>query len=343
MYISAIFSLSFCQNKLMEKYSTNKDSTLIIVTVKIDNKPFPFIFDTGSQINLLFNDGSFDLSKAKDIKILDSKNNSSKAQIVRKHIELPFFNIKSKGLCVIIESKPKLFERLNIHGILGADIINKFNWRIDTRNLEIYRINEKDIKTLDTNSYIINTFIDKNNTLSASADINNNNSNTFIFDTGYNGILSISSPRKTTTNKQHFIEHVGVESTINGDKMDTSFINLDTLRIGNFIIENIPISYYSFDDKNELNTIGMGFFKTFEEINIINSKRLIILSKIKQYQYTFPNFTDFDGKVMSQNTKLGQKSNFIIGKDSKTIKLDLINAPITKFTLNNNIPVHNIK
>lgn len=340
----------FSQAYFKEKFSTNDDTTLIIIPVNIDGETFSFLFDTGSQVNLLFDDGSFDLTKARKTKIFNSNNESTNALLIKKKIELQSLKIKKKSLCVVLNEKPDFMKELNIHGILGANIINKFDWKIDFKKLEISRIKnikKSSINISDSSFYKINTFFDENYTLSTSINLKNdkNDSVTFIFDTGYTGIINIYLNSNEILNKTFLYKNIGIENTLVSSKIDTSFISLDTIIVGDFCIERIPIMY-SKSNQSETNSIGMKFLNTFNDVYILNSKNLVMVSKIELKKYNIQSYKEFKGIIMSQTTLIEDSSTIVLGKKSTEVKNEnvFIDIPVTKFIHSvNKTPMHNIK
>jgi predicted aspartyl protease len=339
---------AYSQNKLTENFRTNEDTTTIIVNVVVDGKKLNFIFDSGAQISMLFDDGSFNLEKAREVKVIDANDKPTKALIIRKKIAIPSLKIKNKGYCLVMKNIPQALKELNIHGIIGADIINRCDWEINFKNLEISRLKKKFSLPKDS-FYEINTHIDKTTHGTSTYIIIDNDTIPFLIDTGSNLILTAYKPNSDLQTSNLKLKVFAYSFTISSNYLeDTSFIGLENITIGDFQIKDIPVSYYM--NKGTTNSIGTKFFKPFGRFYMLNSKNKILIPTIKSYQYGFESIRERDGIIVSQRipidsnvpSYLGKKTNEIKGINKKEYKISQTRYSFKSIN-ENNMPVHNSK
>lgn len=335
------------QNKLTKNFQTNKDSSLIIISVNIDGQSLPFLFDTGSRFSLLFDDGNYNLKKTQKVNGLDSYNNPTELYITKKKIIIPSLDVKYKGVCAIMKDIPDFLKELNIQGIIGADLINNFDWKIDFNNLKITRLEKNLVLPMDS-FYTIETHINEQKQVLDTYVTINDSIMPFIFDSGMNSIINVNGTSKSLQNENIILKSFAYLHTISGNYVDTSYIGVNNISIGNIQIENIPLPYST--KKIDQNAIGMKFFRAFGEFYMLNSKNKILVPCIKSYQYGFESFKEKDGIIVSQRipfdsdlpSHLGEKVSEIQGINKKEYKM-----PQTKYsfksTNENNMPVHNSK
>lgn len=332
-FFSLIVSLGvYGQNKLTENFQTNKDSSLIIISVNIDGQSLPFLFDTGSRFNLLFDDGNYNLKKAQKVNGLDSYNNPTELYITKKKITIPSLKVKYKGVCAIMKDIPDFLKELNIRGIIGADLINNFDWKIDFNNLKITRLEKNLVLPMDS-FYTIETHINEQKQVLDTYVTINDSIMPFIFDSGMNSIINVNGTSKSLQNENIILKSFAYLHTISGNYVDTSYIGVNNISIGNIQIENIPLAYST--KKIDQNAIGTKFFRAFGEFYMLNSKNKILVPCIKSYQYGFESFKEKDGIIVSQRIPfdssaplyLGKRNNEIQGINKKEYKM-----PPTKYS-----------
>lgn len=337
LFILLIFtySLSFSQSKYKTSFETNNDTTLIILKVNLDGNNYRFIFDTGAQISVIFNQSNIDLSRSRTVKAIDVYGKSSDVSIIRKKITIPSIKVANKGYCLIMNNKPAFMDYLNIDGIIGADLINKYDWKIDLKKLEIIRIDKKD-KPNSENLFIIPTHYENERTrVIDTYIINNGDTSSYTIDTGASLIIAAyKSDSLIKTNQTNILQSYTYNFTISSSYLeDTSYISMENIKMGNLSIEEIP-----FSNRRKIgthNTIGLSFFKPFGEFYILNSNNVVLTPKVEKYQYYFPNFKIINDTIMSQYQKINEPmSPSYLGKkinESDEFKITDINVPITKY------------
>jgi|SRR5690554_1312339 len=315
LLLSLFSSEIYGQDKLSENFQTSTDSSFIIIPIEIDGRNYNVLFDTGSRFNLIYDDGSgsYNFKKARKVKGLDSYNNQVEVSIIKKKIKIPSLNINMKSVVAIMKEKdrPEIMKKFNIDGVLGADIINNYDWEIDYHNLKITRLTTN-FNFLADSLYMIKTHIDKQtHQLSTNISINNDTI-PFIFDTGMNSILTYNIAKQNLQNEKVILKSFAYEYTIAGKDVDTSHIGIKDIFIGNIKVENIPILY----PKREImhNAIGSKFLKVFGKIYILNSIQKILLPTIESYQYRFKNIKEENGIIVSQRVPFESKIPSYLGK-----------------------------
>lgn len=158
-FIASVLIISGCTHAVTEEKiqrnhpiysysSAGYNSSYILVPVTINNKTYPFILDTGASVTIV--DSSL-ISEAglekttlpdaykkyfSDMTIISGKIDGEKL----KYIRPPAFRIGDYPVIhndIWIDMPMEKFREAtgeNIRGILGMDIINKFNWEIDRKN-----------------------------------------------------------------------------------------------------------------------------------------------------------------------------------------------------------------
>lgn len=320
----------YSQDILSTNYNSNEDTTLIILNTTIDGNDYRFLFDSGAQLCVIFNDGDIDLSKVRKVNAIDVHENKTEVSIIKKKIEIKTLKIKHKGYCLIMDNKPDFMKELNIQGILGANIINQYDWKIDFAKLEIHRLKKVDIST--NQFFELNTFFDKRTQLLSTNIINKKDTSNYTIDTGANLIIAGYKDELDENNIK--LKRYAYTFTISSNLLnDSSLIGVENITIGNFVIQDIPFMYNNNPQTN--NTLGLMFFKPFKEIYILNTKNKIFVKKIEYFQYSFDNYIVKNNIVVSQYIPFNFESISYIGKninDLKDVEFKKNTMPITKYS-----------
>nr|WP_172602594.1 retropepsin-like aspartic protease [Morganella morganii] len=159
---SSLLLISGCANIVQEEHSPYNNpvysysvsdhySSYILVPVTINNKTYPFILDTGTSVTIVDSSLISDAGLEKTTLPAAYKNYFSDMTIISgkidgeklKYIRPPLFRIGDYPVThndIWIDMPLEKLREVtceNIRGLLGMDIINKFNWEIDKKNQTI--------------------------------------------------------------------------------------------------------------------------------------------------------------------------------------------------------------
>lgn len=298
-HITILFLILALNVFSQENGFNNKKLDFIFINVKIKGDTYKFLFDTGAFTTVFFDiDNAIKIDKNKRINLINSmKDVDTTYSFPNK--DIPFvladYDVKIKGINKFIISKdiPKEFKDYNIRGVLGNNIISKFDWHYDFTNnkLEIC----KDKSTIDPSAYFNITFdniyktegeliTDKNCTLK----------DPYLIDTGYSDILFHSKIECYTDYINYKSKIVTVAKSI--DVTDEKIVKTD-LVLGNLKISSIPVNLC--DKNNSDNLIGIKFLKSFENIYFLFSEHKVLLKKQIKYNFTLTSPAVYDGLIYS--------------------------------------------
>lgn len=278
-------------------FTLNKEFKQILMPANINKEERLLLFDNASQVSILFISKD-ELRNYKVIGktfIIDSDGKKDTAYIVNGRIKIQKLKIKEKTkFLAIVGSPPEILSERGVNGILGNDLISKFNWIIDLRNQYINTSYSNSLSTSESSFWKISDFKDGNGIFAAIL-CSKTFKDTFSIDFGYNQII--------TTKDSAFFHDIlyrklSFSETVHGLRKDTSIIYLsDKLGfINSACLHNIPIAW---DNINKSNLIGMGLLTKFNRIYIDNKNTEIWVQGKDSIDFLLPFMQTFNQKLMS--------------------------------------------
>jgi predicted aspartyl protease len=138
-----------------------ENRSAIILPVKINNKKYRFVYDTGAQATLISKEimprlpadrDDISLKKKSHINITDVRNSVQKLKVsVLDSLQLsPDLTYTGVGVLVYDFNKTPAFSCIQIDGVIGTNVIRQNNWKIDFDNhkVEVSGL-EKEVKKTD--------------------------------------------------------------------------------------------------------------------------------------------------------------------------------------------------
>ena len=247
--------------------SFNFDYNLPIITVEIDQVNYNFLLDTGAPSVIspeLF--VKLNLKKKLTSKIKDSKNISNSeifTQIPQMKIgNLQYTNI---GVYVIDLRKSFALKCLNIDGIIGANQMAKSYWKLDYENK--WCVISNDLPKSEIENYEIVNFTPKNGQLTPLVDIfiDKIKFGNVVFDTGFNGAISLPNNKSLDSVFEKKVELYGVESVgIYGLGTTKTFVEalLPFVKLDSLVLSKQSVTFS--DDPSMV--IGNEVFKNYSII-----------------------------------------------------------------------------
>lgn len=194
--------------------SFNFDYNLPIITVEIDQVNYNFLLDTGAPSVIspeLF--VKLNLKKKLTSKIKDS-NNISNSEIFTQIPQMKIGNLQYTNIGVYVIDLRKSFalKCLNIDGIIGANQMAKSYWKLDYENK--WCVISNDLPKSEIENYEIVNFTPKNGQLTPLVDIfiDKIKFGNVVFDTGFNGAISLPNNKSLDSVFEKKVELYGVES-----------------------------------------------------------------------------------------------------------------------------------
>lgn len=302
-----------------------------IIKVKIDNKDYDFVFDTGAVISVI-NSDTFKNKKVVDQKeIGDISNQKKYIDIAIENFEIDHLQFKNFAIAYQSFSHLKLCHN-QLDGIIGRDIMNKFiiEFRTDKMIINFYE------RVTDIN--LLNYKIIKlENSTEPKVLVSINNQKRFaLLDTGSNGNLVISDHKMNKfISKSNHIAYLssgksfGLHGRVNDIKKQYDLFDIN-LKLKNFDLANQNITLSDFDENN----MGYRFLKQFNFIVDLKANNFYInrnenyiqesLSKVQSFTPSLDIETNkwFISKINIEEKQL--KLNDII------LKINNQNLPIVK-------------
>jgi predicted aspartyl protease len=255
----------------------------IIVPVEIENKSYDFLLDTGSP-NLV----STELAESLNLKAIDSANAGDvyNEKIKNKYTKLETVkigNVDFSGTTALINdfNSVSVWSSLNIHGFIGANLMQHAIWDIDFRKQQI-TITDNESK-LDIPENIIENklFIGVAGIPSIACKLNEKKVWNFAVDLGYNGgiVVPFSEFKKQTENgaivdfkKSNTKGVIGIYGAKNTTR--ESYIGIiEEIEFGNSTLENVKVYAEQYLEKR----FGSDFLKNYRIILNWNSKKIKLI------------------------------------------------------------------
>ena len=110
------------------------DLGLIIVPITFNGEEKEFVFDTGAQVTLAYSWASTELRKTRKTMTVTSSSGLKSKMRLYKSGTIQFASRKITGHRILNTPQNEIFICHQVDGILGVDIIKRFNWTIDYEN-----------------------------------------------------------------------------------------------------------------------------------------------------------------------------------------------------------------
>lgn len=300
-----LFLLTSCQKQVLGlfkkgEYSKNEEivevpftieNGLIIIPVQIEGETYRFLLDTGAP-NVISKELSEKLSlkKSRSIKTIDSQGNSSVLDYVKVHK----ISIKSADFMNTIAAVADLKQAdaiacLNIDGLIGANLMRKAYWQIDSRNNVVRIASAKGQLRISEDSYVIPFATEVTGTPLIHLKIGQTDVRRLKMDTGSVGFLSTDSEyhNELKTNgyilaerSSYGISSVGLFGTSEKDTIRQ--VLLKDFSMGNLTLNEQIIDF----KRSKSSLLGMSFLRNY--LVTINWKNnTLFLSPQGEFQNSF--------------------------------------------------------
>ncbi len=265
-----------------------KKNSLVFLKVIINGKEYLFLFDTGASLCLISDEIASESAVQNTIHFTDEYENKSKANVVLQNIQIgnsSFNNI----VCVVNDMKTlTTLGCVKIDGIIGANLINLSNWKIDpVKNLLSFskstfkkqEISECELEIKYTGSGLPLIKLNYDNTPFYT-----------LIDFGFSDYLELNNDilkKSKKIRKINQIKGFGIHSlTINSIiESKVSRLLIDTLRSENSTLINVPTTLNESKPK-----IGSSLLKRYlVKLNSLEQKLILTpLQYIDSTTLSFP-------------------------------------------------------
>lgn len=295
----------------------------IFIDVKINNKTYNFLFDTGAEFNVIDED-IFKELQYKTISKGKASGNSFSTQKV-KSIEIPkisLSNVDFVNTSAIVLNLPfkKHYGCFEVNGIIGNNLMRKANWQIDYKN-KVIRITD-DLKNVKISEKAVPIKMNAKTAGNIYLDIGINGVfSKFTFDTGSNWSITTSSKKFQSFqdknkkleflkrgNEYEFIADIVSLGKINIEKQIITLENGNHSLLGNRFFENYTLTI---DWKKDV------IF--FDSVNQIKE------SKLSSYQLGLTiNYEK--NIIVANNSWLEHKLDFEVENGTKILSINSVNV-----------------
>lgn len=307
-----IFLIFFLFSSKM--YSVSDTIQYFIVKAKIEGIHLNLIFDNGSQKTILFTDKIFNTQNAFKSNVITASKDTIEATISKNalKVELIDFDIVEKLQLVSVPNNIQfLQERYKIDGVIGNDIISKYDWHFDFKNYKVSLINrkhKKSIKLVDFVDVIINKNQDRDY---IEFEFINQSQNVIQ---KVNMFIDLGKTAAISVNDTLIIPHLKIYRNLS---LNTTFAGT-TVSISDLSTSNFKLNQYLFNDmilniypksQQRTNAVGLGFFKMFDEVYLLNSEKKLLMSRITNYNFKIKNLTKKDDKIYNMLIPISEFTN----------------------------------
>ncbi len=293
-------------------------NNLILIPISINNQEFTFILDTGVSKTLLFNikaNDSVKLNNRKKVRIKGLGANEYYRAIKSTYNFIKIKNVihPKAEIYLITEANFDFSSRIGIdvHGIIGADLLKNFIVEIDYIKKKIKFYKSKKIKLRRKKKWKIIPIKIINEKPYIALKINNTIQNLLI-DSGSGDALWLFENENNKIPKKHFEDYLGngLSGEIHGKKA-----KIKDFFLGNFHLKNVLVAYpdstyiqYKKDGFTRNGIIGGNILKRFKVILDYPNKRLFLKKNSKFNEPFWYNKTGLDisynGKILVKEQKI---------------------------------------
>ena len=245
----AIKSGSITQKQFNTKIDINIKNSLVIVPIKVENKTYQFLLDTGAPFSI-----SKELQDEFKFKTVSkgTLRDSDNSQITVDYVKIPAIELndvifKDQVAFVGDFNKNPIIECLGIDGIIGSNMMRFCNWKIDAKN-KIIQISNEEFKLQYHDSIKMKFKPNGQYSIKIQTHLGKSKLTNLTLDYGSNGGITV--PQRiydTLTNrnivKKSILEYGVASSGLGGQlkKINRKFSRVDSLALGNVISNNVPI------------------------------------------------------------------------------------------------------
>ena len=310
--------------------SFNFDYNLPIITVEIDQVNYNFLLDTGAPSVIspeLF--VKLNLKKKLTSKIKDS-NNISNSEIFTQIPQMKIGNLQYTNIGVFVIDLRKSFalKCLNIDGIIGANQMAKSYWKLDYENK--WCVISNDLPKSEIENYEIVNFTPKNGQLTPLVDIfiDKIKFGNVVFDTGFNGAISLPNNKSLDSVFEKKVELYGVESVgIYGLGTTKTFVEalLPFVKLDSLVLSKQSVTFS--DDPSMF--IGNEVFKNYSIIFDWNLQKMYFKKNANLRSKKTSEFISFGFGFIKNGDKIevvkliknseAEKKGLLIGDEVLTI------------------------
>lgn len=310
--------------------SFNFDYNLPIITVEIDQVNYNFLLDTGAPSVIspeLF--VKLNLKKKLTSKIKDS-NNISNSEIFTQIPQMKIGNLQYTNIGVYVIDLRKSFalKCLNIDGIIGANQMAKSYWKLDYENK--WCVISNDLPKSEIENYEIVNFTPKNGQLTPLVDIfiDKIKFGNVVFDTGFNGAISLPNNKSLDSVFEKKVELYGVESVgIYGLGTTKTFVEalLPFVKLDSLVLSKQSVTFS--DDPSMF--IGNEVFKNYSIIFDWNLQKMYFKKNANLRSKKTSEFISFGFGFIKNGDKIevvkliknseAEKKGLLIGDEVLTI------------------------
>lgn len=312
LLLSVLFLISFLSKAQSVKIDTipfTTTSSLLVFKGQINGVETDFVLDTGAAIGVITS------AKASDTKIriagkkniTDSNENvNSMSEAMIETVTIGSFEIKN--IKSVVYDMP--FLACNNYYLLGANAINKLNWKIDFEKKLLY-VSKSTFEYSDEMLEMPITY--KNNRHFTTFNIHETEFKNCLVDLGYNDFFEVSE-------KEPFFKKLKQENQdaiISGSRLTMSLSNMEINKYETLSFDNLMIGNTRFDDlkieirANIENKIGLKFFSQLSSIMILNNDNSKYYLKLSNKPISLQ--MSFDADCFLKNGKL-----IIVGKNNNS-------------------------
>lgn len=323
-----LYSSAFSQKQKIDTLRFSTKSTLLTFEGKINGVETQFAFDTGASVGAA-NSVTAQLANIEILgnkKITDSNNKSSK--IARGLInEVTIGSFKFKKVSGVVFDMPFLY--CNKIYLLGGDLINKLNWKIDFVTEKIYISNSPFPIESDLTKLPIKI---KNNRHFSFIYIKGK-SHQVLVDFGYVGYFETNYQDDFFSNllQENRLKGLTFESKITSMGLMSTTIGVPTtlfktkeVQVNGVKLENFYVSMSASDKEAK---VGLSFFKTIGSSVIINKGAAAYYLKPRPFEMEIKPSPDaqfyfIDGKLITVSKIENNSSTareLTIGEEIKSI------------------------
>ena len=302
-------SLSKAQSVKIDTIPFTTKSSLLVFKGLINGIETDFAFDTGASLGVV----TSAKANSANIKITGKKNITDSNEDVNSMKEgtietVTIGSFKIKNVKSIVYDMP--FLSCNNYYLLGANAINKLNWKIDFEKHLLYVSKS----TFEYSSEMLEMPITyKNNRHFTTFTINETEFKNCLVDLGYNDFFEVSE--KEPIFKK--LKQENQDAIISGSRLTMSFSNIKINRYEALSFDNLILGNRRFDDlkieirANIENKIGLKFFSQLSSILILNNDNSKYYLKLSNQPISLQ--MSFDADCYLKNGKL-----IIMGKNNNS-------------------------
>jgi hypothetical protein len=196
----------------------------------------------------------------------------------------------------------------NIDGILGNDLISKYDWYFNFKTYTISRVKNKPKKNINRDDFIVLNITKNQDRDFLEFDFLNTDGGVYqniplFVDFGKTGIISINDTLNIPNIQLY--KNLHLNTTAGGTAVRVSDLSTSNIKLNKYLLHNMILNIYP-KSQNQSNAIGLGFFKMFDKVYLLNSEKKILLSTITNYTYKIKSITKKEGKIFNMLIPLNE-------------------------------------